>query len=114
MQAVNRLPALEYRLEAEPNQTYSRVYFSESSLSVLNGSVRLNANFKKICTKIDVHIKKDNYDYIRPIKFSVTYKLATNEDSGLFGGFSYDLGYIRNFPVIHQDSSKAEFEVMLY
>lgn len=77
----------------------------------MNGSIRLNPNFKKICTKIDVFIKKDNYDYVRPIKFSVSYRLASNEDSGLFGGFSYDLAYIRNFPVIHQDSSKAEFEV---
>lgn len=109
MQAVNRLPALEYKLEAEPNQTYSRVYFS-SGLSFLNGSLRLNTNYKKICTKIDAYIKKDNYDYIRPIKFAVNYWLASNEDSNLFGGFSYDLGYIRNFPVIHQDSNKTEFE----
>jgi hypothetical protein len=111
MQAVNRLPALEYKLEAEPNQTYSRVYFS-SGLSYLNGSLRLNTNYKKICTKIDAYIKKDNYDYIRPIKFAVNYWLASNEDSNLFGGFSYDLGYIRNFPIIHQDSNKTEFEVL--
>lgn len=109
MQAVNRLPSLEYRLEAEPNQTYSRAYFN-SGLSYLNGSLQLNQNFNKICTKIDVFIKKDNYDYVRPVKFVVNYKLASNEDSGLSGGFSYDLGYIRNFPVIHQESSKAEFE----
>lgn len=109
MQAVNRLPILEYKLEAEPNQTYSRVYFS-SSLNYLNGSIRLNTNFKRICTKIDVFIKKDNYDYIRPIKFAVNYKLASVEDDS--ENFSYDLAFIKNFPVIHQDSTKTEFEVL--
>jgi integrin alpha 7 len=112
LQSVSRLQMLEYKLEAEPNQTYSRVYFDSNSNS-LNSSIRLNTNFKKSCAQINAFIRKDNSDYIRPIKFLVNYKFATNFNDALSVGAANDLNYIKNYPVIHEDFNKLEFEVRI-
>lgn len=110
LDSIQRIPLLEFKLEAEPNQTFSRVYFNTSS-NYMFSTVRLASNAKKVCKKIDAIIRKDNYDYIRPIKFLVNYKLATNYNDAFSIGASNDLASIKNYPIIHQDTTKLEFEV---
>ncbi len=105
---INSLPMLEYTLEAEPNVTdfNTRVYFSKTNSKLVKNSLRLDLN-DVTCDRVNVYIKKDNNDFLRPIKFSVNYTLEAERPDELV---QPSLGDIRNHPIIHEDSNSFQFE----
>jgi hypothetical protein len=105
---VNTLPMLEYALEAEPNVTdiNTRVYFSKTSSRVVRNVLRLDLN-DVTCDRVNVYIKKENSDFLRPIRFLVNY---TFEAEGPEEFIQPALGEIRNRPVIHADADSFRFE----
>lgn len=114
---INRIPLLNYTLEAEPNKTTfnSRVYFNSTNTNIINKLIELSAN-RKTCHKFTVYIKKDNYDFLRPIKFlsyfKFSNKLIYDNDDEIININSNSLSDIKNFPVVHEDTNSFQFEVI--
>lgn len=104
---ITSLPRLIYRIEAEPNVTdfSTRVYFTSANTKVLNRKLWLNLNADSTCDMLQVNIKKDNNDFLRPIKFLVNFTLEKEElDQDRL------LSDIKNQPIIHQDLNSFQFD----
>ena len=108
-QIINNLPLLNYTMFADSNvSTYSRVYFNSTNTNMINSLIKLNV-FGRSCQSFFVYIKQDNYDFLRSIKFYLSYQFSS--DGSISN--SQDLSFIKNYPMVHEDSNKYEFEVCL-
>ncbi len=107
-----KLPSLNYIIEIEPNSTLfnSRAYFKETNNKYINKSIQINVNAKS-CETFNVYIKKDNNDFVKPIKFEMIYKFvdkSLEQDSTSFEDLK--LNELKSNPMIHEDTNKYEFE----
>ena len=97
---------LNYSLSVERG-LHSRVYFSLTNTNMINSSLRLSVDDDEdSCASVQVVFKKDNYDYITPIQFDVSYKFA-NQDQPISRDLMAD---INNYPVIHEDTAEFRFK----
>ena len=103
------IPLLNYTVEAEPNNVYSRVYFTETNTNVFNSTASF-INSNKYCTSLDLMISKDAYDFLTPVKFLISYNFVSQSESVS----RLSLNEIDKHPIVHQDSNKFEFEVKYF
>jgi hypothetical protein len=103
------IPLLNYAVEAEPNNIYSRVYFTETNTNVFNSTASF-INSNKYCTNLGLMIRKDAYDFLTPIKFLISYNFVSQNESVS----RLSLNEIDKHPIVHQDNNKFEFEVKYF
>ena len=96
---------IDYSIVAEPDSIHSRVFFSSSSTNVFNSSINLAKTGAQQCSVVQLIFKKDNYDFITPIHFSINYNLA-NENEAIS---RQELGSINKKPIVHEDTNKYNF-----
>jgi hypothetical protein len=104
-----QLSDLDFLLEAEPNMTgiNSRVHFLGTNLKVLQSKIRLNP-YDQTCKNVQVYIKKENTDFLRPIKFQVKYKFSNEKSMNLLKPIR--LQDIQSNPIVHEDLNEFDFE----
>jgi hypothetical protein len=96
---------LNFSISAEPDSTHSRLFFTSSNTRTLNGSMEISGLDELVCASVEAVFKKDNYDFITPIHFSIRYEFG-NENEPVSRG---SLGSINSFPIVHEDSKEFRF-----
>jgi hypothetical protein len=96
-------------ISASPVATYSRVYFNQTGTNYLNGSFKFNAASTngEYCSRFHVLIKNENFDFLSPIKFYLSYDIEDEQPNQR----AINLEEINNHPIVHQDLNKHTFEV---
>ncbi len=100
------VPLLNYSIEAEQGNLYSRVYFTVTNTSRFNSTAKFLLNTNKYCSGLNVLFKKDAYDFLTPIKFLFSYNFISDRENIS----RLNMNDIDKHPIVHEDSNKFEFE----
>ncbi|RNA43640.1 integrin alpha-PS1 isoform X2 [Brachionus plicatilis] len=103
---LGQLPLLNFTLLADAeSRGYARVFFRDSGSNLVKKQIFVS-DVSPSCESVEVVIKKDANDFVRPIKFKVEYGFVEDRSYQSNG----DLDHIQKIPLVHQDSMVYEFE----
>lgn len=103
--SLKQLPLLNFTLVGDlANRMYARIFFKNSGSNLVTKQIFVS-DASPSCEQIEVVIKKDTNDFVRPIKFKVEYDFVEDRSQ-----LKDSLENIQKIPLVHTDSNSFEFE----